>query len=150
MSDLINRGDEAERSFLNGLSCAQAVVMAFKDLIDVDEETLLKISSSFGGGFARLREVCGAFSGMCIVAGYLRGYTPNNAVSKAEHYAFIRNLAEKFKEANGSYICRELLGKTADLSSPNPSERTEEYLRKRPCPKICKVAAEILQRELNL
>lgn len=150
MDERINRGESAEKYFLSGLNCAQSVVMAFKDVIDVDEEVLQKISSSFGGGFGRLREVCGAFSGMCIVAGYLRGYTQNNGVSKAEYYEFIRNLAGKFKAENGSYICRELLGETARLSSENPSERTAEYKAKRPCPTICRAAAEILQNELGI
>ena len=144
----MTRGEIAEQNFLSGLSCAQSVVMAFKDKIEIDEETLLKISSSFGGGFARLREVCGAFSGMCIVAGYLRGYTPTNGVQKADHYAFIRKLADRFKEANGALICRELLGVSVNLSSENPQERSAEYLKKRPCPTICRAAADILAEEL--
>ena len=151
MDEIKNRGEEAENNFLSGLNCAQSVVLAFKDLIDADEETLLKMTSSFGGGIARLREVCGAFSGICLVAGYLRGYTQTNGVSKAEHYEFIRKLAERFKEENGSYICRELLGVSGEkLSSENPSERTKEYIQKRPCKKICKVAAEILNEELKV
>ena len=146
----MTRGELAEKYFVDGYNCCQSAVLAFSDLTDLDKSTLLKLSSSFGGGFGRLREVCGAFSGICIIAGLLKGYDRENGVSKMEHYALVQRLGAAFKEANGSLICRELTSKTTNLSSPDPAVRTEEYMQKRPCKEICKNAADILVKELNL
>ena len=108
------------------------------------------MASSFGGGFGRLREVCGAFSGISLVVGALLGYGDAESDKKAEHYALIRELAEEFKNVNGgSIICRELLGNTQNLSSENPAERTMEYKHKRPCYDIVANSADILDKKLK-
>lgn len=143
----------AENYFLQGYNCAQAVVLAFADEIcadDEDKEKLIKISSSFGGGFGRLREVCGAVSGMGIVAGALCGAGSDADIKqKSEHYALIQKLAGWFKEINGSIICRELLGAKVAATKPQPDERTPEYYRTRPCAKLVGDAASILCTEFE-
>ena len=145
----MTRSEKAKEFFDKGCNCSQAVVLAFSDCIDIPKESLLKISSSFGGGFGRLREVCGAFSGICIVLGYLLGYDNADNQNKMEHYANVRLLAERFKEKNGgSYICRELIEGTENLSNENPAIRSSEYKEKRPCSEIVANAAEILQEFL--
>ena len=83
--------EKAIKLFKEGYNCAQSVFLAFNDVMGLDEKTALKLSSSFGGGIARLREVCGAVSGMCMVLGVLYGYdSPTDMESKKAHYAFIR------------------------------------------------------------
>lgn len=143
----------AENYFVEGYNCAQAVVLAFADEIcssDEEKERLLKISSSFGGGFGRLREICGAVSGMGIVAGALYGIGSGTATEqKSEHYALIQKLAGKFSEINGSIICRELLGAKKAAANPTPDARTPEYYKTRPCAKLVGDAAGILESLLN-
>lgn len=146
----MSRGQKAEEYFKSGYNCAQAVVMAFADVIGGDTQAYLRLSSSFGGGIGRLREVCGAFSGSCMVAGLLRGYDNENGVNKGSHYALIQRLALKNKLQNGSIICKELLGATVNLSSADPSVRTAEYVKKRPCAELCRIAADILAEELGI
>lgn len=146
----MSRGQKAEEFFKSGYNCAQAVVMAFADVIGGDTQAYLRLSSSFGGGIGRLREVCGAFSGSCMVAGLLRGYDNENGVDKGSHYALIQRLALKNKLQNGSIICKELLGATVNLSSSDPSVRTAEYVKKRPCAELCRIAADILAEELGI
>ncbi len=146
----MSRGQKAEEFFKSGYNCAQAVVMAFADVIGGDTQAYLRLSSSFGGGIGRLREVCGAFSGSCMVAGLLRGYDNENGVGKGSHYALIQRLALKNKLQNGSIICKELLGATVNLSSADPSVRTAEYVKKRPCAELCRIAADILAEELGI
>ena len=146
----MSRGQKAEEYFKSGYNCAQAVVMAFADVIGGDTQAYLRLSSSFGGGIGRLREVCGAFSGSCMVAGLLRGYDNENGVDKGSHYALIQRLALKNKFQNGSIICKELLGATVNLSSADPSVRTAEYVKKRPCAELCRIAADILAEELGI
>ena len=147
----MTRRQLAEGYFVEGYSCAQAVALAFLDKLNIDKEQLLLATSSFGGGMGRLREVCGAVSGMFIVAGLLRGYSsPADRAKKAEHYALIQRLAAKFRDKNGSIVCRDLLGAKMATTSPAPDERTPEYYRTRPCARLAGDAAEILATELGI
>jgi len=132
--------------FMEGYNCAQAVFLAFSDLIPIDRDMALRLSSSFGAGMGRMREVCGAVSGMLMVAGVLYGTSdPLDREAKALHYARVQELANHFKERNGSIICRELLGERAKGSSPVPSERTATYYKTRPCARMVTDAAELLE-----
>ncbi len=142
----LSRKQAAMRYFLEGYNCAQSVVLAFKDLVDMDEDTLLKVACSFGGGMGRLREVCGSVSGMFIIAGLLYGYSgPETGDVKKEHYARIQQLAHSFEEKHGSIVCRELLGLNVKHDVPEPEARTKEYYVKRPCRTIIGDAVEILE-----
>ena len=146
--------EKARQNFMNGFNCAQSVFCALVEELGEEKagmnlETAQKLSSSFGGGMCRLREVCGAFSGMFMAAGLVYGYSSSSEPdAKAEHYALIQELAKKFAEKNGSIVCRELLGlppKTSSLApdSPVPEKRTEQYYKKRPCADLVAGAAEI-------
>ena len=143
------RADKAYDNFKSGYNCAQAVFMAFSDKYGIDEETAAKLASSFGGGMGRMREVCGAFSGMLLVNSMETGTADaSDRETKKANYESVQMLAQKFKEQNGSLICRELLGLTKKQESEEgtaPSERTPQYYQKRPCAEIVKSAAEILE-----
>ena len=143
--DFMKHSEKATELFAKGYNCSQAVFAAFCDETGMDEETALKISSSFGGGMGRMREVCGAVSGMFMVAGMLYGYSDTEAKSKGEHYELIQKMAEKFKEKNhGTIICRELLQGIKTDAKPTPSERNEHYYKVRPCVKFVMDASDIL------
>ena len=133
----------AAELFLEGYNCAQAVAVAFTDLTGMDKKEAAKLASPFGGGMGRMREVCGAVSGMFMVLGALYGYDNSDADSKKkELYKQVQALAEKFKEENGSIICREILKNPP--SDPNPSPRTAEYYAKRPCARMVMTAARLM------
>ena len=120
------KAELAKQYFKEGYNCCQAVVLAFAPEMGLPEQAALAIASSFGGGIGRLREVCGAVSGMCIVAGALYGYTdPKSTTEKADHYRLIQQLAKEFEQKNGSILCRVLTG--IDKGSPVPAPRTEGY-----------------------
>lgn len=136
---------KAGELFMEGYNCAQSVFLAFEDRYDIERNTALKLSSSFGGGMGRLREVCGSVSGMFMAAGCIYGYeSPKDYDGKKEHYERIQELAEEFRKINGSIICRELLGLSRQKDSPVPSKRTKEYYKKRPCRQMVEIAAAIL------
>lgn len=141
----------AKSYFLQGYNCAQAVCMAFAEEMHMDPETAARMVSAFGGGMGRMREVCGAVSGMFFVLGSLEGYSdPKEKDGKMALYKRVQELADEFRCRNGSTICRELLSGTASRisDSPEPSARTEEYYKKRPCPEIVAEAADILQKKV--
>lgn len=140
----------AEELFRQGYNCSQSVFAAFSEECGIDRETALKLASSFGGGMGKLREVCGAVTGMFMVAGLKYGYSdPKDAQAKAEHYRRIQELAEKFKEENGSIICRELLGLPEGLDTTAPEARTPGYYKKRPCVYMVRCAAKIMEEYLE-
>lgn len=147
----MDRAQRAKELFYEGYNCAQAVAVAFADVINLDEKTAARLVSGFGGGMGRLREVCGSFSGVVFVLSILYGYDEKrDNEGKMKLYGIIQELAKKFEKKNGSIVCRELLGldfKGAD--SPVPEERTPEYYKKRPCPDIIYSAAEILEEYLK-
>ncbi|MBQ8359430.1 MAG: C_GCAxxG_C_C family protein [Oscillospiraceae bacterium] len=139
----MNHAERAEELFLQGYNCAQSVAVAFCDVTGLEPELAAKISSGFGGGMGRLREVCGAVSGMFLVLSNLYGYdNPNAGAEKKLLYTRVQDLAAKFREQNGSIICRELLDNPP--SDPNPSPRTAEYYAKRPCVRMVMTAAHLL------
>jgi C_GCAxxG_C_C family probable redox protein len=142
--------EKALELFNQGFNCSQAVFAAFCDEIDMDLKSALKIGASFGGGMGRLREVCGAVSGMFMVAGMLYGYDdPLDMAAKTAHYKLIQELAKKFRDTNGSIVCRELLGLGKGPDSPIPEERTAVYYHKRPCAEYVKCAAEIMEQFID-
>ena len=136
--------------FQEGYNCSQSVFLAFEDCYDMDHQAALRLSSSFGGGMGRLREVCGAVSGMFMVAGLMYGYEdPKDMEAKTKHYARIQELARRFEEENGSIICRNLLGLGAGKDSHVPENRTEEYYKKRPCGQLVGIAAMIMENYIR-
>ena len=146
----MTRREMAMANFMKGYNCSQSVVLAFADMLPVNESDLLKMASSFGGGMGRLREVCGSVSGMFIVIGLLYGYDgPETGPVKAEHYKRVQELAHRFEEKHGSIVCRELLGLNVKREAPTPEARTKEYYKKRPCPEIIGDAAEILEEYIK-
>lgn len=141
----MTKGDKAKALFLEGYNCAQAVFGAFADELSLDFETVIKLSSGFGGGMGRLREVCGAVSGMFMVFDMKFGYiSPTDKEGKMALYGHIQELAKRFENENGSIICKELLGLSNKKSEPIPENRTKEYYKKRPCAELVYIAANIV------
>ncbi len=137
----------AEELFLSGYNCAQAVFGAFCDVTKMDFTDAMKLSSSFGGGMGRLREVCGAVSAMFMIAGILYGYGDTGEDgAKAEHYKRIQSLADEFKAQHGTIICRELIASLKKDSNPTPEARTAQYYKERPCAAFVRSAAEAMDR----
>lgn len=135
-----NHADKAARLFENGCSCSQAVLLAYAEDFGLDHDTAMKISVALGGGVGRMRETCGAVTGMALVAGLKYGNTdPSDAASKSKALVAAGKLAEKFKEANGSIVCKELLGLVP------PRGEAEILAKKPPCRELVRMAAELLE-----
>ena len=140
----MDRQLRAAQYFLDGYNCAQAVLAAFSDVTGISPERSARMASSFGGGMGRMREVCGAVSGMLMVTSLLYGYDPTagDQVKKA-HYALVQKLAGQFREEVGSIVCREILKNPP--SDPNPTPRTKEFYEKRPCAHMVMLATRIME-----
>ena len=139
----MDHGMKAAELFLSGYNCAQSVAVAFCDVTGLEEKQTARMVSAFGGGMGRLREVCGAVSGMFFVLSFLYGYdTAGDDVSKKRLYADVQALAAAFRQRCGSIVCREILKNPP--TDPTPSPRTEEYYRVRPCARMVLTAATIM------
>ena len=148
---MIDHAERARALFMEGYNCAQAVFCAFTDVTGLDLSASAKLASSFGGGLGRLREVCGTVSAAAMVLGLAEGYdTPGDAEAKKRHYARVREFADRFREVNGSIVCRELLARASVKTEigGDPEARTPEYYKKRPCPTLAWQSARILDEML--
>lgn len=148
----IDHANLAKELFLKGYNCSQAVACAFSDLTGMDIDASARMASSFGGGIGRLRETCGVVSAAALVLGIVRGYdAPGDYEAKRRHYALVREFADRFKAAENSISCRELLtlaGLTVEVGN-DPEQRREEFYQKRPCPRLVYEAARILEEMLK-
>lgn len=136
--------EKAGELFHEGYNCAQAVVAVFADEVGLDMDTAMKFGASFGGGLGKMREVCGAVSGMAMVAGMKYGaYEIGDNARKKEHYALIRELADRFKAINGSIVCRELLHLDRGVTEATAEIRATEQYKKRPCRELVADAARV-------
>lgn len=153
--DKINRGERAAELFTQGYNCCQSVALAYADLFaakaGLDAEGVKALASGFGGGIARQREICGCVSGMTMVLGAAFPADPSDQSSRTRNYALVQQACAAFREAQGSIICRDLLGlrQTATAESPVPSERTPAYYHSRKCADFVACAAEILETILK-
>lgn len=147
----MNRARKAQELFNQGYACSQAVILAFSDLIDIEEEKLSKLVLPLGGGLGRLRLTCGAINSMSMVVGILFSNSESNEENKNNTYAIVQELVNRFIEENKTINCAELL-KQAELEvqiGGKAEERTSEYYKKRPCGKIVYSAAKILEEFLK-
>jgi C_GCAxxG_C_C family probable redox protein len=143
----MSKAEEARELFVAGANCAQAVLLPFARECGLDRETALRLASGFGGGMGRLREVCGALTGIFMVADLLYGYSDiADKEGKDAQYALIQNLARQFQADTGTILCRELLELPENqISSPISEARTGEYYQQRPCANLVALAAKIME-----
>ena len=148
--EIEQRAQKAQELFKQGYNCSQAVFASCADIYGLtDEQLALRLSASFGGGMGRMRLVCGAVSGMFMLAGLQNGSsTPHDSEGKMANYAFVQQLAGEFKNQYGSLICAELLGLAPKPEEPKPAERTPQYYEKRPCSEMIAQAVRIYLRSL--
>ena len=148
--DIESRAEQAVTFFKSGYNCAQSVYMAYADLFDMDPKTAAIIAAPLGAGMGRMREVCGTVSGAALVAGLaIPCVDPHDLDSKTRCYSLVQQVAERFRQENGSIICRELLGVAPIKESPIPSPRTESYYKKRPCVELVRMSATFIGEALK-
>lgn len=152
---MIDRSKEARELFLQGYNCSQAVFGAYAENLGMDKDTAFRVAASFGGGVGRMREMCGACSGMFLVAGMLTGATIGaDQEGKRHNYEVVQELTRRFRERHGSIICREMLAGAGIVpastgTGAQPEARTSEYYKKRPCPDLIEDAARIVAEYFN-
>lgn len=143
----MTKGELAKSYFEQGYNCSQSVALAFCEDFSIDKNTCALLTEGLGGGIGRLREVCGAVSGMAVVLSLKYGSPDVNNEKKKELYKHIQSAANDFKLANKSIICKELLN--LKKVGGEPSIRDKFFYQKRPCSELVKIAAEIVEEEIS-
>lgn len=154
---MTERAKQAGRYFAEGYNCAQSVAIVFEKELGMEKQAIARLMSSFGGGMGRMREVCGSVSGMVLLAGLISPASdPSIKSGRTSNYALVQDMAASFKELNGSIVCKELLGLVpmgsgapAAKESPEPSDRTAEYYKKRPCEELVGISARIVGEKIQ-
>lgn len=135
-----SRVDKAVEAHKNGYNCSQAVFITYADLFGVEKEMALKLSSSFGGGLGGMRQVCGAVSGMSMIAGLYNGQVKaGDKEAKKANYDMVKFLADDFAQEHGSYICEQLLGLVPGLP---------DSVKKKPCSEYVRTCAILIEKYL--
>ena len=144
--DLEERVNKAVELFKNGYNCSQSVVAAFADIYGFTNSQAMMISSGFGAGIAKTRQMCGAVSGGVMLCGLERGNDePGNKVRPAECFGMVREFLDEFKAENGSTTCADLLGLNGKIKKPG-SDETYEI---RPCAQKVECAARLFAERLE-
>jgi len=147
--EIESRVSTAITFFEQGYNCSQSVFMAYSDIYGIEQEMAARLATSFGGGMGRLREVCGAVSGMFLILGLQYPFTDTkDKVAKNTNYKAVQRTANEFKSIMGSYVCADLLKIKHESQQPESSERTDAYYKTRPCARCVALAAEIVGKEL--
>ena len=140
---------KARAYFKEGYNCTQSVVMAFADVLGLDESRAAILASGFGGGMGRLREVCGAFSGAVLLSGTISVKDPSDRIQRKDNYALVQKFADSFSRNFGSIVCRDLLQKRSqEREGPSPSERNEGWYASRPCENLVGFCAAMVARHI--
>lgn len=147
-----DRIQRAVELFMSGYGCCQSVVGAFADIYGLTDDQALRIAAGFGGGVGRMRMICGAVSGIVILAGLNDGQTEgSDREGKTHCYKVVQELLNRSESENGSLICAELLGLKCPVPRGNftPDERNADYYRVRPCAAKVESAARIFAEYLE-
>ncbi len=145
----MTKQEAAEANFLNGYNCCQAVLLAFCEELHMTQAEAARLGSSFGGGVGGLRQMCGAFTALCMIEGVSGGYDdPADKAGKAAQYQRIQAYARAFTAENGSILCAKLLN-GCPHAAPLPAERTPAYYKERPCARYVGSAARLIDTALQ-
>ena len=139
-----NKRDRALEIFSAKMHCSQSVLAAFSEECGISKEQAFRLGSCFGSGM-RKGEVCGACTGALMVLGLLYGETHLGNREERELSNRLNDLMmRRFKEANESYKCNDLLG--YDISTPEGAQKVREKgLFTEFCPKMVASAVDILE-----
>jgi len=145
----MKRSEKALQLYSNGFNCAQSVIASFADILNVTEETAVRMAAGFGGGMGRMQETCGAATGAFMVIGFLRGkYKEGDDESNERTNKLIQEFSRQFTKAHGSVNCKALI--KFDINSEEGIEEAREAdVFNKKCTYFVKTSVELLEEILS-
>lgn len=131
-----------------GFNCCQSVLGCFSEELKMDEEILLRLGSSFGGGIKR-GEVCGAATGALMVLGLLKGFSDMSDPSvKDAAGEWTERFLNRFERECSGLRCKDLLG--FDFSVDGEREKAKAAgVTVRVCPQLMTIAVALVEEQLR-
>ncbi|MBN2078847.1 MAG: C_GCAxxG_C_C family protein [Spirochaetes bacterium] len=142
----MERSERAVELFNGGMNCTQSVLSAFGSAYGLDGETAMRLGAPFGGGIAFLQEVCGALTGAIMIVGLARGAGGGDRDGREGVNEIARAMAARFRELNGSILCRDLI--EYDITTQEGLEEARSKNGFAPCAEYVRVASRILEEML--
>lgn len=145
----MNRSEKALQFYSSGFNCAQSVIVSFADIMDISEETALRLASGFGGGMGRMQGTCGAATGAFMVIGYLRGkYKQGDDEAKEITNHLIQEFSKQFAEYHGSINCKALINFDLNTREGRNEAQNADVFNKK-CSYFIKTAVELLEKTIH-
>lgn len=122
-----------------GYNCSQCVVMTFAEDLGLNADVAESMSAAFGGGVAKMKEVCGCVSAMAMLAGFVQGNKNQERKTDLEKtYDWTKSLVDEFRNECGEIICKRLRGIEAGNTKPI-----------RPCRELISSAVRMVGRKID-
>jgi C_GCAxxG_C_C family probable redox protein len=136
--------------FSSGLNCAQSVLTAYTDKLDIEKSLAINISCGFGGGMGRLQETCGAVTGAFMVLSIYNGRKyAENGVKKIMTYSMVQEFNRKFVARHGTSNCKALLN--CDLTTEEGLlYHQTNNLSEKVCEKCIRSSVQIINALIDL
>jgi len=133
-------------------ACAQSIVLAFQELLGLENDLVLKATTGLVGGISRMKSVCGAVSGgaMALSLKYGRGRKDlENFEALMRAYKPVQKFFKQFEDEFGSTNCYELIG--VDLRDADARQKWAEAGGLEQCAelvgKAARMVAEVMLEE---
>jgi C_GCAxxG_C_C family probable redox protein len=141
--------EKAIKLYKEEYNCSQAVLSAYAEELGIDEQTVIRVASAFGGGIARTGKTCGAVTGALMVLGMKEWNSEKEKEEAKQHvYKLSNQLMEEFKDRNKTLNCEELLG--VSVSTPEGRAVVKaNNLTGKVCHRIINDVTEILDKLLR-
>ncbi|MFO7830160.1 MAG: C-GCAxxG-C-C family protein [Bacteroidales bacterium] len=143
----MSRVEKALEFYSKGYNCAQSVIVSFADILNLKDETALRLAAGFGGGMGRMQQTCGAITGAFMVIGYLKGNYQQNGESEESRSItnqLIQDFSTKFVQKHGSINCKALI--EFDLNTETGQRQAKEAdVFNQKCSFFIKTAVELLE-----
>lgn len=132
--------------FESGWYCAESVLIAVTEELDVRCEPIPRIATGFCSGLARTGGLCGALSGAILTIGIAAGRdAAEDPIDPA--YVLVRAILRRFEERFDATTCLELIG--CDLATDEGRQRYTEAGRHERCAEYVRGATRMVLEALD-
>ena len=120
MEDIIVK---SKKLFDSGFGCAESVLIATSESMNIKSELIPRIASGFCGGVANTNGMCGAVNGAIMAINIIYG-RDHAGESKDMNFQKVQQFIKKFESKFGSISCPVLTG--CDLSTEEGQQKFSE------------------------
>ena len=99
--------EKALRYFMTGYNCAESIVKASLEKLNIKNREIEMIATPFGRGIAGFGDICGAASGALLVIGLLYGEVEKNK-DRTKCYLLSKQFMDEFEKRISEVDCNKI------------------------------------------